>query len=1049
MARASFGGSSDYSSLFASVYGNSTGTGSGNPDIAASNKLQYEFDAGTITLEQYKAGLTQIAQKYAGGINDQKYYQYMDAAATATERTSYAQQQAKADLAATDADMQSQWQNGVISNDAWLAYVANRASTATDPKEQAKWSGYLLKFKQQIGDTTAEYNYQNGGSVNDLISYYQTKIAGMDPNSQDTQKDKLRLNDLLDTRSNTAISDGAQKILDAIKTNKATYEDLLKFEQGALGTVRPNSAMETQLKGEIEKITQTIADNKSSEILGKAEYDFKTNHLTGKAYAAIIEAQAAQYKTSDPSKYYQFMSTANDYRTKSPGLANAGSVGAAARAAAAKTHDVNLGTREYGKWYTEQYDAWYKKTNGVGAPPTLIGPDRTKVTLTPDFIATWDKKVLASFDSDASLSTAKGDTSGAKGYAAEKASYLLGTVRFHNTMPVAEQSLHLATARNTQLNLYEGSVGLNIAGKYAPQGAVDAVATNKVFTDWLNQDAKALTTATHTTTSKVVNTPNNEMVVKGVGAEKTGLNALDPGYIAQQQATIAALKIANTPGATPEQLDAARQALAAAYTNAAGEAPKVPDFILRSFDAMAQNSENVAGQQTGTRSLVLNVAGNLQWVDTAPKTMVSYGPTGKMTGSAIEPVMSQAGYTTDGGTKVVDALVDINGVPTHVKAIAHVVSSDLQVWKVGSKGLTIPGKNVKLDPGTVLTSAMIKQLDDKQPDWRTFAGSGPSGSAYFKDFANEGVYYQLTIKGGTLRDGTAIPPQTLTQDPGTLQWYKGDQLPISHVSREADGTVTVTTSGPQITFKPDYGQAVPYVGFNRKAAQTVLNEDGTIDTSGLKGRDANGTVTANPVHPASTSLYDPTQPDLGPPVPPKPGQQDPFEAADAGRQTRAINFRRAEIVNGMKSPDFIGSAPSFVAGPSPATSAGDRQAKNPFAAISDFGTSIGLNIGGGLLPPPSAASESASQARNTAFVPSFTPATYSGPNFVPTAANLPSATAKPVTLPTVQYSASNPGNLAPTEFVGNTLGYKPPANPRIPVPAAAPVVSKPAVRQAV
>ena len=187
MGRASFGGSSDYSALFASIYG--------AQDVAAK---QAEYDAKQAAAE------------------------------------------AKAKQAAQDQDMADQWANGLISNEKWLAYIATRVQqTAGDPAEHEKWVKYQRKYQEQIADSTAEFNFANGGSINDLIAYYQVKIAGKTAGSKDTQKDQLRLNELIDQRASETVAKGAQAIVDRINAGTGTYEELLKFEKSALADVRP------------------------------------------------------------------------------------------------------------------------------------------------------------------------------------------------------------------------------------------------------------------------------------------------------------------------------------------------------------------------------------------------------------------------------------------------------------------------------------------------------------------------------------------------------------------------------------------------------------------------------------------------------------------------------------------------------------------------------------------------------------------------------------------------------------------------------------------
>ncbi len=835
MGRASFGGSSDYSALFASLYG--------AQDIAAK---QAEYDAKQAAAE------------------------------------------AKAKQAAQDQDMADQWANGVISNEAWLAYIATRVQqTAGDPTEHEKWVKYQRKYQEQIADSTAEFNFANGGSINDLIAYYQVKIAGKTPDSKDTQKDQLRLNELIDQRASETVAKGAQAIVDRINAGTGTYEELLKFEKSALADVRPGSALEQQLRDQIDKVTAQIAANKSDARLAKAEYDYNRGKLTGKAYAAILRTEAEQYKLTDPKRYYQFLGAAADY-LKNPGLKGAG---AAAAKAAAAAHDANQAARDIASYYVDAYNKGLRQIADFNDPNKVVA-------LTPDFIHKQDLAVLASLDSDAGLAAARGDKSTAANYAKQKAEYINSTVVGHNTMAVADREAHIASARAKQLDFLQGE-GF---GKVPPSGAVDPASARETFSAWIEADRKALAAQTHVTSQQdiAISPRFGEGATATrtvVGAEKTGVRALDPAYVDVQTKTLEAYSILNTPGVTDAQVAQAWQLIGTAYGTDENGNPKAPPSVLRTASAILNNSRNLSGMTDGSRTLILNAAGKPQWVDMKP-SVDTYGPDGKPIAKTV-PDYAKAGWTGDNNTKIVDVVVDVNGVPRTMKAVATLAASDLLVW-LTNKTITIGGTSKggggkKLPPGTVLTSEDIKALDALDPNWRNT-----------KEFSkapdpNIGYYYKVVINAATDGSGKPIGREMWTQDPETGQWVKGDRLDIRTIQRDpsGDGTVLVLPGAdgkgvPQVTFGPDAGYVVPYVGRDPARAQEALNAgltSGTVALPPLKGRGINGTLTPDPSRPPQVSLYNPYLPKTTNPA----NRDDWYNEDHAARLAEADKLRRTQL----------------------------------------------------------------------------------------------------------------------------------------------------------
>lgn len=800
MGRASFGGSADYSSLFASVYG-------AQDAQAKQDAAQAKYDA----------------------------------------------QQAKALQAAKDQDMADRWANGVISNDEWLAYIATRVQeTAGDPTENEKWIKYQRKYQQQIADSTAEYNFANGGSINDLIAYYQVKIAGKTPDSQDTQKDQLRLNELIDQRASETVAKGAQEIVDRINAGTGTYDELLKFEKASLADVRPGSALAQQLRDQITKIAAQITADKSEARLAKAEYDYNRGALTGKAYAAILRTEAAQFKVSDPKRYYQFLGAANEYM-KVPGLKGADAAAGAGRAKAERaTRDANQAARDVAFYYVDAYN------KGLRQVADFNDPNKT-VNLTPDFIRKQDLAVIASYDSDAGLSAAKGDKSAAAQYAKNKAEYINSSVVGHNTLTVMERESALAAARAKQLDFLQGEGFVRDKLVVPPSGAVDPASARETFSAWIEADRKALTAQTHVTSQQeiAINPRFGEGATATqtvVGAEKTGIRALDPGYVKTQTATLEAYSILNTPGVTDAQVAQAWALLGNAYGTDASGNPKAPGSVLRMFDIIQVNSKNLGSLTDKSRALILNAAGKPQWVDTKP-SVDTYGPDGKPTDSGLVPDYASAGWTGDAATKIVDVVVDINGVPRAMKAVATLAESDLKVW-YAEKNLTL-SDGTEITANTRLTTNQLKALDKEfgADTWRR----DPSIATKRVD-PDVGTYYQVVVKAGTDGTGKPIGSEVWTQDPATNQWVKGNRLDVRSVQRESDGTVLVTDSGPQVAFGPDSGYAVPYVGRDPARAQEVLNNGiaaGTVSIPKLQGRGINGEITPEPSRPPEVSLFNP------------------------------------------------------------------------------------------------------------------------------------------------------------------------------------------------
>lgn len=251
MARSSFGGGGDYSSLFGSLYAQSKALKDAQQDAA--DKDAYD---------RWKNGL----------MSDDEWLAYIGARVDAT----------KGDK---------------------------------DPGNHQRWIQLQRQYVVSIADSQAEYAYSEGkSSIHELIGYYQNRLSRLQEDSEEYREMRGHLSDLIDKRDSEDLSTGAQDISARIDRGLATYEDLLKFYRDRLGGLRPGSELHKQVTSEIVKVKGTIADTKMAGEFERLKYLYESKKISGKTYAAKLTAMAAPFKESDPQRYYQILSAANRVR---------------------------------------------------------------------------------------------------------------------------------------------------------------------------------------------------------------------------------------------------------------------------------------------------------------------------------------------------------------------------------------------------------------------------------------------------------------------------------------------------------------------------------------------------------------------------------------------------------------------------------------------------------------------------------------------------------------------------------------------------------------
>lgn len=226
--------------------------------------------------------------------------------------TQQASQRAGAEQNALDQDAQDKWNNGQMSDADWLAYIRSRVvGTAGFPTEHVQWTKLLRETTDNIGVNQAEFAYQNGGSINQLIAFYRQRTAGMKSSSSGWRDSQKRLSDLEDKRLDIQITEGAQAIQDRIDNGQATPTDLLAYMKAQLGKARTGSEMDTKIRQDITALAKSVKSFQQQADISKLQYDWQAGKLTGNEYAAKLRAAAPQF-AAEPKTYYNMLAEADD-----------------------------------------------------------------------------------------------------------------------------------------------------------------------------------------------------------------------------------------------------------------------------------------------------------------------------------------------------------------------------------------------------------------------------------------------------------------------------------------------------------------------------------------------------------------------------------------------------------------------------------------------------------------------------------------------------------------------------------------------------------------
>ena len=737
---------------------------------------------------------------------------------------------------ADDQDAFDKWQNGLLSDDEWMTYIRGRIDTYSgDPKRQERWVTNLRKYAVVISDNQAEFAYKNGGSINQLIAYYQGRADSMVPGSTEARDLQLRINDLQDTRSSDSITEGGEKIIAGINKGTKTYGDLQSFLQAQLKTARPNSDLFKSINKQLDNVKEQIRTNVLEGSFEKLQYEYDAGKLSGGGYAAKLRQMAVQFKDSDPKRYYQILEAAIAIgkQGSSGGRGGRGGGGGGGGSAASRkslnaTVDSIQAARNRTQALIEQFDNLGPGRSGVD--PVTGKP----VVFNEAKIKELDQALVRQFDDLAAAYTAKGDKSAAANAQKAKASYISQNVMAHNTMSADDSTRALLVSTGKVLDYATAN-----PDPTAALGSVQGVA--KVWKDYASSLEKSAVKTAGYGGDKNRRLPSESGETQYAG--KLGImDQVSSDRLDRAKAMADAFATIARPGVSDEEVTAAAQ-LVMQYdsgVDAPGGSKPVYSQMIAAATKVAGNSQGLA---TDDVQRVVQ-GGQVTFVRT--QAVTTYATVDGSTMPVTKKIPMIDGLDGE-NARLVDIFMDINGVPTKVQAVATRSGVDgFNAW-VASSPIKIGkgGQATSYPAGTPLTQDVIKKLQ-ATGQWDAYLTAGTVGRAPALEM--------MTVQSAAFTDkyGKAHPAETWVQDLGTNLWYKGN-LPVRGAIPGEDGTIPYKL-GPD--GKPiadlnwqSYGSAggvpAPYSGANPREMQNLMNQDSDL-VADIRGRGPDGSVTDEP-----------------------------------------------------------------------------------------------------------------------------------------------------------------------------------------------------------
>lgn len=211
---------------------------------------------------------------------------------------------------ALDRDAQDRWQRGQMSDDDWLAYIEHRVDLAKGfPEEVSEWRKIYRDTSEAIAVNQAEFAFQNGGSINQLIAFYQKRMKGMNRSSSAAQETLQRLNQLQDQRLSDEIARGMDSIQDRVESGELPPSAMADYLRGQIGRTRANSDMRRQVQQNLDQAEDQQRQYDREYAVEQLQFKWTSGAISGDQYAAALKGLAGEFR-SDPSTYFGMLNEA-------------------------------------------------------------------------------------------------------------------------------------------------------------------------------------------------------------------------------------------------------------------------------------------------------------------------------------------------------------------------------------------------------------------------------------------------------------------------------------------------------------------------------------------------------------------------------------------------------------------------------------------------------------------------------------------------------------------------------------------------------------------
>jgi hypothetical protein len=311
------------------------------------------------------------------------------------------------DQAAEDAETYDKWVNGMLSDEAWLAYIEKRRTeSAGDKQKLQQWTEAYNKHSRAIDDGQREAAYQRGDiSIHDLISHYNERMTGAEVNSPEHRELQDRYFNLVDRRDADYIDEQSMAIIDRIERGQGSYTELLALYEGMLPKLRSTSPLRSQIMRQITNIRQ-IVDGVTGGRGGRGRGGGSSDESTASATVATANARITEmYRLGNV-----FVPTGESIVASVFDLFDV-----------ENTEKEILEAMKADSLYIEQMMEEWKENPNLAVLRTAFGQE---IPNTPETRWAIHNQAIANYDFRASMMHAMGDPDGAAAVAGARSDYV-------------------------------------------------------------------------------------------------------------------------------------------------------------------------------------------------------------------------------------------------------------------------------------------------------------------------------------------------------------------------------------------------------------------------------------------------------------------------------------------------------------------------------------------------------------------------------------------------------------------------------------------------